>query len=744
MHAITLYRNDPAFGTVEAEPVYSWDDLVWFLQDSAETIESPPYNADDPAAEKRAKAKLPAFGPHRLVAGAKRARMGVVAVTLLAADIDHATQDEVDGIAERAAGRAVIVYGSPRDGMNGERRVRVVGLPSREMTPAESDRARIAFAQALGFDVKRHGVDQALGPERLFFVGRMAGQDPREFGVLAGAPWDVDALIASAPAPLAIVKAGSSSKSEGRVAKIRSILDALGDHHEHIGRRSNLCDAIGGLLRRDGATESFCKELVETWLEGACEEQNDKDAIKRGVIRATAAWKKAPHEVTGADAFAALLDSQEHAERVVDAIRRATGVAQLMQRPTTPEPVGEPIAPANTPLVLDTDKQGRPLRTTDNVCLCLEAWFADRIRFETTRGRIVCGEIDASYGRFPAGPWTTNHTVELVRLCERNGLYVKKTEVDDALGTHAAKYAYNAIADWLVQCANEWDGVARIDSALSDLWGCEASPATTIASRVLFMSLAARGLMPGCKVDTCVTFIGEQGLRKSSSWRALIGDEWFSDSDLKSKNESVRMMRGKWLWEFGEGVGLSKRERNERKQFITEQIGNDRGLWEKYFEDVPRTCVFLTTTNDDEILDDPTGNRRFPVVRVIGPSALAKIRALRVQLMGEAAARVIRGEVEYPDPDTRPAEFRWWPDASEDKVLDEVRADHVVTDVWDEMILKFAEAQTEPFSLAEALAACGQLIPKVTRKEEIRVANILRRLGFRHRKNRHGLKRWSR
>ncbi len=359
-HPITIYQNDKFFGTVVDEPPYTWDDLVWFLNDSAESIESIPYNADDTASEQAAKKKLPAWGPHRLVEGAKRNRMGVVAVTLLAADVDHATQAEVDGIAPRAAGRATIVYGSPRDFMNGERRVRIVGLPSREMTPAESDRARIAFAQALGFDAKKHGVDQALGAERLFFVGRMAGQPPREFGVLDGDVWDVDALLAGAPAPLTLVKPGGQEPAgDARAEKVRTILDALGDHHDHIGRRSNLCDAIGGLMRRDGATEAFCKQVIETRLAGACEVQNDPGALKRGVVRACAAWKKAPHEVTGADAFAAILDTEEHAARVVGAIRKATGIAAMMKpTPTpTPAPVGQPIeAASSTPFLVQLRK----------------------------------------------------------------------------------------------------------------------------------------------------------------------------------------------------------------------------------------------------------------------------------------------------------------------------------------------------------------------------------------------------
>ena len=357
MHVITCYDNRRQFGDVVDEVAYSWAELCAFLRECAEDDEfqSPPYDAADAASEKRAKAALPAWGPHRLLPGAKRARMGVVAVTVLAADIDGATQDEVDRIVELAAGRAVCVYGSPRDGKDGFRRVRLVGEPSREMTPAECDRARMAFAAALGFDVKQHGVDQALGPERLYFVGRMAGAPAREFGATDGEAWDVDALLASAPATTAPRSSGGGG---ARPAKVRAIVDALGDHHDHVGRRSNLCDAVGGLLRRGGATEAFCREVIETWLSGACEEQNDSKAIARGVARAAAAWSKAPHEVTGSDAFSQLLDDQAHADRVVAAIREATGVAQMMREVDTAiAPSATPIAsPVDVPILLQSRK----------------------------------------------------------------------------------------------------------------------------------------------------------------------------------------------------------------------------------------------------------------------------------------------------------------------------------------------------------------------------------------------------
>jgi predicted P-loop ATPase len=151
--------------------------------------------------------------------------------------------------------------------------------------------------------------------------------------------------------------------------------------------------------------------------------------------------------------------------------------------------------------------------------------------------------------------------------------------------------------------------------------------------------------------------------------------------------------------------------------------------------------VFVATTNDQEFLDDPTGNRRFPVVRVVRDADIAGIIAEREQLLGEAACRVAHGACEWADPMARPATWTWWPTRAEETVLDASRANHEISDVWDEHIMKWAASQNAPFALVDAIASLGIIVAKITRVEERRAAASLRRLGYEVYKT-DGLNRW--
>ncbi|HEY5372944.1 MAG TPA: virulence-associated E family protein, partial [Polyangiaceae bacterium] len=290
------------------------------------------------------------------------------------------------------------------------------------------------------------------------------------------------------------------------------------------------------------------------------------------------------------------------------------------------------------PLVLGRNKEPKP--TSTNVAIVLAA-LGDAIRYEAHSRRIVCGGIGST---FPAGVWIDNHTTALVQLCEARGIDASPSTVDRAVALHAHRHRYNALTDFLMQCALEWDDVARLDAALCTYWHAEDTEATRITSRVFLLSLAARGLEPGCKVDTCVAFVGDQGERKSSALAALVGKQWFSDSPLPiGDKDGMQNLPGKWLWEFGENASLSRREVEQVKQFLSTQQDHYRASYGRHAETVLRQICFAASTNKIEYLTDPTGNRRHLPVSV-SDIDLAGIERDRLQLIGEAAARVLSEE----------------------------------------------------------------------------------------------------
>lgn len=416
---------------------------------------------------------------------------------------------------------------------------------------------------------------------------------------------------------------------------------------------------------------------------------------------------------------------RREAERA--ATRQATPEARHGRRLATRDAYHVPEAPSAALMMLDTTRQGTPRPTHANVLRVLEHVFGERIRYEEHAGRITCANVDESLGHFPAGDWTDAHTTAALVVCEGLGLYVAAAAVDRAVAVHARQRAHNVLSDFLARCAAQWDGVARVDAALTRYWGAVNDAATRAVARVFLLSLAARGLDPGCKVDTCPVFVGAQGTFKSSSFRALVGAPWFCDSSLPiGDKDGMQNLRGTWLWEFPERDSITRRERNQVKAFLSSSADKFRASYGRHAETVPRQTCFVASTNDQEVLTDPTGARRFLPVTVGGVD-LAAIERDRVQLLGEAARRVGDGE-------------QHWPMASEERALNLVRVEHEELDPWEDPIREWlGNRKGKPFTIADVFSPFGGAVPMpeahVDKRAQGRAAAVLRRLGFQRKRS---------
>ena len=334
-------------------------------------------------------------------------------------------------------------------------------------------------------------------------------------------------------------------------------------------------------------------------------------------------------------------------------------------------------------------------------------------------------------------------------MLDGDRLYVSKDVVNDCVTAHAKAHAHNVLSDFAMQCAEQWDGVPRIDRAMATYWGARDDGASRAVGRVFLMSLAARALDPGCKVDTALLLIGGQGIRKSSSLRALAGAALFSDSPLPiGDKDALQVIRGKWLWEVAENASASRRDRNTIKAFMSSSEDTFRASYGRFSETVPRQCTFAVSSNDAEPLNDPTGARRYLPIILTRRIDVDAIERDRIQLIGEAAWRVLEGE-------------QHWPTDAEDAAMAESR--HLVTestetsDVWDDAISRWVEARRDvvvtalvsegevenwtppqgsvkPFGLGDVLNEISGAIPialsLTDRSVQMRCANILRRLGL--------------
>ena len=192
----------------------------------------------------------------------------------------------------------------------------------------------------------------------------------------------------------------------------------------------------------------------------------------------------------------------------------------------------------------------------------------------------------------------------------------------------------------------EWDGVERIDGWLERYFGVD-EPLGRVYSRKFMIGLMARGRAERgrtVKMDTVLVLRGEQGRNKSSFFQSL-AEGFFTDhvGEIRKK-ESLENIAGRWVVELSEGDVVSKADRRFLNGFLTRVEDRFRPSYARNVETFPRACVFVMPTNDQEVLMDPTGSRRFWPVTVNQKADLKMLARERRQMLAEALVALEKGE----------------------------------------------------------------------------------------------------
>ena len=134
---------------------------------------------------------------------------------------------------------------------------------------------------------------------------------------------------------------------------------------------------------------------------------------------------------------------------------------------------------------------------------------------------------------------------------------------------------------------------------------------------------------------------------------------------------------GKWLIEYAELAGMSKRESNSMKKFLTTEADDIRRAYDKESSLLPRQGIFVGTTNDNQYLVDETGDRRYWPVHATKID-VDGISAIRDQLWAEARDMWLCGAIWHLTPE-------------EEHAADEVRGVRRVVDIWEEVVLEYID-----------------------------------------------------
>lgn len=304
-------------------------------------------------------------------------------------------------------------------------------------------------------------------------------------------------------------------------------------------------------------------------------------------------------------------------------------------------------------------------------------------------------------------------------LALKHNLEIPSEDCTQIVTYLAKQQTFNPVAEYLHQCAALYDPDSELLDSLAKTYLGADSPLHATFIRKTLISAVARALSPGCKVDSVCILSGAQGVGKSSFWRVLAGD-WFDDSigSVSDKDERLKLHQS-WFVEWAELEAVFKRKDvSAVKAFITTQYDQIRPPYGRVVKEFPRPSVIVGTTNFDEFLADPTGNRRFWVVPIKTPFIpLDELASDRDRIWAAATHAFLSGETW-----TLPTEMR--------QMAVEAGHEYEMSDPWEEPVLSYVADRQKVTATDILTHAIGLDIDRQDRASQMRVTNLLKSNGW--------------
>lgn len=385
--------------------------------------------------------------------------------------------------------------------------------------------------------------------------------------------------------------------------------------------------------------------------------------------------------------------------------------------------------------------RGRPMDCRENVmyALQLDPTLKGLTRFNDFTRLIERSRL-TPWGH-PAGEWNDEDDLMLGEyLLREHRLGVKaKGTLRDGVLMAARSCRFNPVVD-LIR-AKKWDGVDRLDTWLPTVYRLaqrkDQKEAERLAAyvrligRCFFMGLVNRAINPGCKFDYMLIIKGEQGLAKSTLFRAIAGP-FFTDNGTKvGEKDSLMAQQLAWIVESAELESLNKADSTAIKQYLSVQDDLYRPPYGAQMVKAPRHFVNVGTTNADTFLKDATGDRRFWPLEVF-EVFLELLKSMLPQLLAEALVRLERKE-------------QYWPTREEEKTLIFPEQEQFKRlDSWEDVLHEYvnnpvspkigkpAGATREFFATTELYEAMGIKADRIDANGNMdeRMARAMKVLGF--------------
>lgn len=436
-----------------------------------------------------------------------------------------------------------------------------------------------------------------------------------------------------------------------------------------------------------------------------------------------------PQGWDAADAVADGWDKTKFFEWAKPRVQRFEVAAELLMK-ENPIPV-VPEQEANLPksvysmwenMGLARSSNGQPIPNMDNVLRVFESTeeFKDIAWYDEFHRKFF-----TKWQTGKTREWTDVDDLVMAQFFQRElGLSrIKKEHITDSIVVYGHRHKRNEPKEWLESL--KWDGKPRIETFFMDCLGAFDSDYHRAASTNWWVSLVARAMRPGAKVDTMVILEGPQGKFKSTAL-SIIGGKWYSEvHESVTSKDFFMTLQGKLLVEISELDAFGKAETTTIKKVITCQVDRYRPPYGRASADFPRQCVFVGTTNETTYLQDTTGLRRFWPIKT-GIINLEKIKEQREQLYAEALKKYKDGHEWYVMPGSTA----------------DVQESRREQDAWEPLVLKYllkTPAGFFGYSIDEiADKALFITRDRIDKRVQNRIGKILRLFKYQPRTIHHG------
>lgn len=314
-----------------------------------------------------------------------------------------------------------------------------------------------------------------------------------------------------------------------------------------------------------------------------------------------------------------------------------------------------------------------------------------------------------------------------IQLAQETGIDFPENHVRAVILQLAAEDSYDPVKVYLEQVHSTYKNeLLPLETLAEELLGAGDKLYNTYLTKHLIGSVARR-YKPGCQMDTMLVLKGKQGIKKSTFFRALYGNDWFDSTPADTGNGKDELLRQHTHWcnELGELDGItSKKDAARMKAELTNPKDTFRPPYGRNTKEYPRRFISVGTTNADSFLVDPTGDRRFWVIdlgsKVID---LNKVRGLRDRIWATAVSAYKAG-------------MQWWLTDDEQEESNIANKGYAVADAWEEFILMFLSQElakgvtytTVSMCLADSLLKIEP--SRQSRADQNRCADVLRRAGW--------------